>query len=85
MKTTTLSCREFEKDPKRARKATAHGPVFINEHGRLAYVLLTIEEYRRIGGTAEPIPDLLAMPEAADIDFDPPRMGNELIGPVDFS
>ena len=79
--TTTLSSREFEKDPKRAREAAINGPVFINERGSHAFVLVTIEEYRRIGGRAESIVDLLAMPEADEVEFDQPRMGGELPHP----
>ncbi len=83
--TTTITSREFVKDPKRARKAAANGPVFISERGRHAFVLLTIDEYRRIGGRGESILDLLAMPEAAEIEFDPPRLGDEPVRPADFS
>jgi prevent-host-death family protein len=83
--TTTLSSEEFEKDPKRARQAAADGPVFISERGRHAFALLTIAEYRRIGGRAESIDELLHDPEAAEIDFEPPRIGDELVRPADFS
>jgi hypothetical protein len=85
MTPTTISSKEFGKDPKRARKAATKGPVFISEGGRHPYVLLTVEEYREIGGRGESMAGLLAMPEAAEIDFDPPRMGDELIRPADFS
>jgi prevent-host-death family protein len=81
----TISMKEFEKDPRRARKAAADGPVFISERGRHAFALITIEEYRRIGGRAESIADLLANSEAAKIDFDPPRVGAEPVRPADFS
>jgi prevent-host-death family protein len=83
--TTTITGREFIKDPKRARKAAANGPVFITERGRHAFVLLTIEQYRRIGARGESILDLLAMPEAAEIDFEPPRLGDEPVRLADFS
>jgi hypothetical protein len=85
MSSTTISSRKFDKDPKCARKAADNGPVFISERGRHTYALLTIEEYRRIGGSAETILDLIAMPRTGDIDFDPPRMGDILTRPVDFS
>jgi prevent-host-death family protein len=81
----TISMKEFEKDPRRARKAAADEPVFISERGRHAFALITIEEYRRMGGRAESIADLLASPEAAKIDFDPPRVGEEPVRPADFS
>jgi hypothetical protein len=32
------------------QKATQQGPVFITDHGRPAYVLLTIEDYQRLTG-----------------------------------
>jgi hypothetical protein len=83
MTSTTISSKEFEKAPKRASKAAAHGPVFINERGRHAYVLLTVEDYRRLGGGGESIAELLAMAE--EIDFDPPRMSDEPVRPADFS
>ena len=34
----------------RAKKAAAEGPVFITDRGRPAHVLLTIEDYQRLGG-----------------------------------
>jgi hypothetical protein len=47
-------------------------------------VLLSIDEYQRITGGRRNIADALAMPEAADIDFDPPR-ANIGARPADFS
>jgi len=85
MSTTEITIEEFEEDLERARDAAANGPVFITENGAHAWVLLTIAEYRRIGGGGESIADLLANPEAAKIDFEPPRMGDEPIQPADFS
>jgi hypothetical protein len=37
-------------------------------------VLLTVDQYQRITGGENSITDLLAMPEAADIEFEPPRL-----------
>jgi hypothetical protein len=48
-------------------------------------VLLTIEEYRKIGGKAESILDLIPTPGAGDVEFEPPHTGDGLIRPVDFS
>jgi prevent-host-death family protein len=72
--TTRLSSREFNRDTGRAKKAAERGPVIITDRDRPTHVLLTVEEYRRILGQRESIADLLAMPETADIDFEPPRM-----------
>jgi prevent-host-death family protein len=45
-----LSIQEFEKSLSRAKKAARLGPVFIVKDGRPVYVLLSIDEYRKIGG-----------------------------------
>ncbi len=75
MRATTLSSREFNQDTGRAKKAAQKGPVFITDRGRPAHVLLSIEEYQRLateGGKS--IVDLLAMPGAQNIDFEPARV-----------
>jgi len=82
---TTLSSREFNRDTSRAKKAARKGPVFITNRGRPAHVLLSIEEYQKITKKHENILDMLAMPGVGDIDFEPTRLGDELIRPADFS
>jgi prevent-host-death family protein len=82
---TTLSSREFNQQASRAKKAANSGPVFITERGRQTHVLLTIDEYKRIAGRRENILDLVAMPEAAEIEFEPPRLTGKLFYPADFS
>ena len=84
MAITTLSSREFNQDTSRAKKAAKKGPVFITDRGRPAHVLLSIEEYRKLSGKRKNILDTLAMPEAAEIDFEPPRLGGRLFRPADF-
>nr|WP_181377346.1 type II toxin-antitoxin system Phd/YefM family antitoxin [Ochrobactrum sp. LM19]AJW30017.1 antitoxin of toxin-antitoxin [Ochrobactrum sp. LM19] len=84
MTITTLSSRELNQDVTRAKKATKLGPVFITDRGKPAHVLLSIEEYRRLTKQRRNIADALAMPGAADIDFDPPRISTG-IKPADFS
>ena len=84
MSITTLSSREFNQDTSRAKKAAAEGPVFITDRGRTAHVLLSIEEYRRLTHHPRKIADALAMPDAEDIAFDPPR-ANITLRPADFS
>jgi hypothetical protein len=49
MAITNLSSRAFDKHIRRAKKAAKAGPVFISEHGKPAYVLLTIETYQKLG------------------------------------
>ena len=83
MTVTTLSSREFNQDTSRAKKAAENGPVFITDRGRPAYVLLNIEEYRRLTRSNRKIADALAMPGVEDIEFDPPRVGIN-VRPADF-
>jgi prevent-host-death family protein len=85
MAITTISSREFNQDTSRAKKAARKGPVFITDRGRPAHVLLSNSEYRKITDKQESILDLLAMPEADEIEFEPPRLGDELFPPADFS
>jgi len=85
MTITTLSSREFNQDASGAKKAAKRGPVFITDRGRPAHVLLTIEEYQNVTRSQANIIDLLAMPGVAEIDFNPPRLGNELYRPADLS
>jgi prevent-host-death family protein len=75
MAITKLSSREFEQDPRRAKRAAKRGPVFIMDRGRPSYVLMTAEEYDRITKGQKSLADLLSMPVSEDIDFEPPRMG----------
>lgn len=73
MTAKTVSSREFNQDVSGAKRAANEGPVFITDRGRPAHVLLSIEEYRRLTGGQATMGELLALPGAEDIDFDPPR------------
>jgi prevent-host-death family protein len=85
MAITKLSSREFNQDTSKAKRAAKRGPVFITDRGRPSHVLLTVEEYQRITGGQKSIADLLAMPKAAAIKFEPPRLRGNLHEPADFS
>lgn len=85
MNITTVSSREFNQDVSGAKRATFNGPVFITDRGHPAHVLLTIEEYQKITDKKESIVELLAMPDADDIDFEAPRLNKELYRPADLS
>ena len=74
MTITTVTSRELNRDVGGAKKAAKLGPVFITDRGRLAHVLLSIEDYRRLAGQGRSLAERLAMPGLADIDFDPPRV-----------
>lgn len=84
MTITTLSSRELNQDVTRAKRAAKQGPVFITDRGKLAHVLLSIEEYQRLTHQHRPIADALAMPGAAEIEFEPGRVTLG-VRPVDFS
>jgi prevent-host-death family protein len=74
MPITTVSSREFNQDTSGAKKAAVNGPVFITDRGKPAHVLLSIDEYNRLVGTGTSLADLLALPEAAELAFDPPKV-----------
>jgi prevent-host-death family protein len=85
MAITKLSSREFNQDTSRAKRAAKKGPVFITDRGRPSHVLLTAEEYERITGGKKSIADLLAMAEAAEIEFEPPRLTGDIHDQPDLS
>jgi hypothetical protein len=84
MAITTISSRKFNQDAGGAKKAAAKGPVFITDRGHAAHVLLTIEQYQKLTGKTENIVDLIAMPRASKIDFEPPKLKGRLYRPADF-
>ncbi len=84
MPTTTLSSREFNHDTGGAKRATRQGPVIITDRGRPSHVLLSIRDYEALTRKAASIVDLLAMPHAAELAFEPPRLGR-IASPVDLS
>jgi prevent-host-death family protein len=71
---TTVSSREFNQDTSKAKKAARRGPVIITDRGRPAHVLLSIEQYESLTGAGESIVDLLALPGAEQVRFNPPKL-----------
>lgn len=73
----TVTSREFGHNVSSAKHLAREGPLFITDRGEPAFVLLHIEEYRRMSGTTKSLVDLLALPEADEMDFDiePVRIG----------
>ncbi len=78
MTITTLTSREFNQDPGRAKKTLRPAPYSLQLVVGQAHVLLSIEKYQRITRSQTSIVELLEMPGVADIDFTPPRLGDEL-------
>jgi prevent-host-death family protein len=66
-------------------RAAYKGPVFITDRGRTTHVLLTAEEYERLITARKSVADFLAMPEAATIAFEPPRLRGNIHKRVDRS
>ncbi len=85
MAITTVTSREFNQDVSRIKRASLRGPVFITDRGHPAHVLLSIQDYENLTTTKESIIDLLAMPDAADIDFEIPKLDSEIYRPEEFS
>jgi hypothetical protein len=75
MVATTLTSREFDQNANGAKTLARRGPVFITDRGRPAYVLLTIESYRRLTCGNVSLAEALAQTDNADFEFEPPRMG----------
>jgi prevent-host-death family protein len=84
MTITTLSSRELNQDVTRAKKAAASGPVIITDRGKPAHVLLSFKDYQRLTRQRRNIADALAMPDMADVEFEPSRVLIET-RPADFS
>ena len=85
MSITTITSGEFNRDVGKAKRAAMQGPVFITDRGHAAHVLLTVEDYQRISEQGKSIVELLAMPGAEEVEFDPPRITSELHRPADLS
>lgn len=85
MAITTISSREFNQDVGRAKRAAKKGPVIVTDRGRPSHVLLNFNEYCKLTGKRENILDLLAMPGAEEVEFEPPRLEGPFFRPADFS
>lgn len=73
MSVHTYSSRDFTRDVGAAKRAAAHGPVFITDRGRPAYALLKIDDYYQLAGHQEAslLEAMDAIPGGAGIDFEP--------------
>lgn len=73
-----FSSREFNQDVGRAKREALSAPVFITDRGKPSHVLLSVKEYRKLTKQKQNIVDLLSMPEASDIDFEPDKLSDSL-------
>jgi prevent-host-death family protein len=76
---TTMSAREFNQDVSAAKREAAHEPVIITDRGIPAYVLLSIDEFRRLTGHDQGIVEWLSMED--DIDFETEPLDLKLVVP----
>lgn len=81
---TKLSSREFNQDVGKAKRAAEGGPVIITDRGRLAFVLLKYEDYRRLLGKRPRLSQLLNDEATKDLEFEPARMQDKWLRPADF-
>lgn len=74
---TTISARQFNQDVGGAKRAAARGPVVITDRGEPAFVLMTIDDYRRHELTGAALIDVLTsdVPTAVEIEPLPADMG----------
>jgi prevent-host-death family protein len=81
---TTISSREFNQDAGGAKRAAENGPVIITDRGRPSHVLLSFEDYRKLGGARSSLLDVVAQDEDDQLDFEAPRMGDQIFRPANL-
>jgi prevent-host-death family protein len=85
MTITTLTAREFNQDRARAKRAARLGPVIVTERGKPELVLMSFEEYRKLGRKRQTLAEALYDPLAADIELElPPRSRESSLRIPDF-
>lgn len=84
MATKKVTSREFNQDTGGVKRAARTGPVYITDRGRPSYVLLTFEDYERLGANQLSLIDLLSEPPGVeDVDLEIP-ITRETAHPVRF-
>lgn len=71
---TTMSAREFNQDVSAAKRAAVQGPVLITDRGEAAFVLLSIDDYRRLGEDGTDLVERLSMDIDIDVEFEPLKL-----------
>ena len=79
-----VTSREFNQDTGGVKRAARSGPVYITDRGRPSYVLLTFEDYERLGPNQLSVIDILSEPPGVeDVDLEIP-VTREKAHPVHF-
>ncbi|WP_124054865.1 type II toxin-antitoxin system Phd/YefM family antitoxin [Arcanobacterium ihumii] len=68
--TVTISAREFNQDVSAAKRAAADGPVVITDRGNPAFVLMSIDDYKKMSVVEDNLISLLSMHEASEIEIE---------------
>ncbi len=55
---STVSSQEFNRNPTSVKRKADQGPVYVTERGQVSYVVINIEEFRRLKGS--PATDLVS-------------------------
>jgi prevent-host-death family protein len=84
METTAITARALAKRPAEAKRLAEAGPVLITRRGAPTHMLLTYAEYERLRAGRISLARALAGPAGLDFNFDPPRLGRDIIRPVEF-
>ena len=70
----TITAREFNRDVSAAKRAATSGPVVITDRGEPAFVLLSIQDYQRLGESGAALIARVSMEDEIDIEFEPVRV-----------
>jgi prevent-host-death family protein len=65
----TITAQEFNRDVSAAKRAAAKGPVTITDRGEPAYVLMSIDHFRKLKDTRSLV-ERLSMDDDVDIEFE---------------
>lgn len=84
MTITTVTSRELNHDISKVKKVCEVGPVYVTNRGEPTHVIMTFEEYQKLLGNHKNIVELLAMDDS-DIEFEPPKLINDLYNSADLS
>jgi prevent-host-death family protein len=74
----TFSITQIRRSFASAKNRAKHEPVYITYRGKITHVLMSYEEYRRLIGRTRSAADVLYMPGAADVEFEPPRLDGKI-------
>ncbi len=67
---SVVTSQDFNRNPTSVKREADRGPVYITEHGNIAYVVISIEDYRRLKGEAQAdLVDFLRADEPDDYEL----------------